>query len=102
MINHRAPTAAPRVLAAALAVALAFAVGVAVTLLVAPPSARTRDAVRVGWPADGAAEVRGLDPGRAVGDLVIVDPRWGHIAGPHGRRSSASGESSAICVVGAR
>ncbi|HEY8598825.1 MAG TPA: hypothetical protein VIL85_10375 [Thermomicrobiales bacterium] len=54
MPHRRLGGAAPSVLITALAVALAFAVGVAVTLLAAPPSARARDAVLVGWPAGGA------------------------------------------------
>ncbi|HEY8601172.1 MAG TPA: hypothetical protein VIL85_22260 [Thermomicrobiales bacterium] len=101
MPHHRVGGATPRVLAVALVVALAFAVGVTVTLLLASPSARARDAVQFGWPATGAAEVRGPGGGRAVGDLTTVDDRWGHIACPPGKRPGAGGETSVICVAGA-
>jgi hypothetical protein len=92
---------APGLLAVALAVALAFAVGVTVTLLLAPPSARARDAVRVRWPMGAAAEIRGPSGGRAVSDLTTVDDRWHHIACPPGRHPGAGGETAVICVAGA-
>jgi hypothetical protein len=101
MVQHFARDLALRVLAVALAVALAFAVGVAVTLLLAPPALGTGAAGRISRPTGGAAGVRAPGPGRAVGDLVTGDPRWGQIACPPGKRPGAGGESAVICVAGA-
>ena len=89
-----------RALAVAMAVTLAFAIGVAVTLLLAPPTLGAGVAERVSRQTGGAAEVRPLGSGRAVGDLTTVDPRWGHIACPPGKRPGAGGDSSVICVAG--